>query len=130
MRSTATGIATTGSNAKHILLPVRHLCEWINHNILLELATAPLSKEDARLVSEAGSCHDCPKCTGHNTLLFEGIAAQRDFCIDVESGQPQVFLAMRPCGCACKPDRRCQTEPGTSSSRSLHANNRAKQLQA
>ena len=71
-----------GSKAKRILLPVRHLREWIEHNILLELGTAPFSKEDATLVSEAGSCHECPKRTGHNTLLFEGIAAQHDSCSD------------------------------------------------
>ena len=67
-----------GSKAKRILLPVRHLREWIERNILLELATAPFSKEDATLVPEAGSCLDCAKRTGHNTLLFEGIAAQHD----------------------------------------------------
>lgn len=71
-----------GSKAKRILLPVRHLREWIEHNILLELATAPFSKEDAALVSDAGSCVECPKRTGHNTLLFEGIAAQHDSCSD------------------------------------------------
>ena len=71
---------TGGSKAKRILLPVRHLREWIEHNILLELATAPFSKDDATLVPEAGSCHDCPKRTGHNTLLFEEIAAQHDSC--------------------------------------------------
>jgi ParB family transcriptional regulator, chromosome partitioning protein len=73
---------TNGSKAKKILLPVRHLREWIEHNILLELATAPFSKENATLVSEAGSCLDCPKRTGHNTLLFEGIGAQHDSCTD------------------------------------------------
>jgi ParB family chromosome partitioning protein len=73
---------TGGSKAKRILLPVRHLREWIEHNILLELSTAPFSKEDATLVPEAGSCHNCPKRTGHNTLLFEGIAAQHDSCSD------------------------------------------------
>ena len=73
---------TGGSKAKRILLPVRHLREWIEHNILLELATAPFSKEDATLVPEAGSCVECPKRTGHNTLLFEGIAAQHDSCSD------------------------------------------------
>ena len=73
---------TGGSKTKRILLPVRHLREWIEHNILLELASAPFSKEDATLVSEAGSCNDCQKRTGHNTLLFEGIAAQHDSCSD------------------------------------------------
>jgi len=71
-----------GSKAKRILLPVRHLREWIEHNILLELAAAPFSKEDAMLVPEAGSCLECPKRTGHNTLLFEGMGAQHDSCTD------------------------------------------------
>ena len=73
---------TGGSKAKRILLPVRHLREWIEHNILLELATAPFSKDDATLVPCAGSCVECPKRTGHNTLLFEGIAAKHDSCSD------------------------------------------------
>jgi ParB family chromosome partitioning protein len=71
-----------GSKPKRILLPLRHLREWIEHNILLELAAAPFSKEDATLVPDVGSCHDCTKRTGHNTLLFEGIAAQHDSCSD------------------------------------------------
>jgi len=73
---------TGGSKAKRILLPVRHLREWIEHNILLELATAPFSKEDATLVPDAGACVECPKRTGHNTLLFDGIASQHDSCSD------------------------------------------------
>ncbi|MGB6726712.1 MAG: hypothetical protein WBE74_12480, partial [Terracidiphilus sp.] len=74
---------TNGSKAKRILLPVRHLQQWIEHNILLELAAAPFSKEDAQLVPEAGSCIDCPKRTGHNTLLFAEIGAnQPDSCSD------------------------------------------------
>ncbi|HUZ97239.1 MAG TPA: ParB/RepB/Spo0J family partition protein, partial [Edaphobacter sp.] len=73
---------TNGSKPKRILLPVRHLQQWIEHNILLELATAPFSKDDATLVPDAGSCVECPKRTGHNTLLFEGIAAQHDSCSD------------------------------------------------
>ena len=71
-----------GSKSKRILLPVRHLREWIEHNILLELAAAPFSKEDAMLVPGAGSCLECPKRTGHNTLLFEGMGAQHDSCTD------------------------------------------------
>ncbi len=72
-----------GSKPKRILLPVRHLQQWIEHNILLELAVAPFSKKDAQLVPEAGSCVDCPKRTGHNTLLFAEIGAnQPDSCSD------------------------------------------------
>jgi ParB family chromosome partitioning protein len=63
------------------LLPVRHLQQWIEHNILLELASAPFSKEDAALVPEAGVCLDCPKRTGHNVLLFEGLT-HADQCSD------------------------------------------------
>jgi len=71
-----------GSKSKRILLPVRHLQQWIEHNILLALAAAPFSKDDAALVPEAGACRDCQKRTGHNTLLFEGIGAQHDSCSD------------------------------------------------
>jgi ParB family transcriptional regulator, chromosome partitioning protein len=67
---------TNSSKAKRILLPVRHLQQWIEHNILLELAAAPFSKEDAALVPEAGSCLECPKRTGQNILLFAEWAAQ------------------------------------------------------
>jgi ParB family chromosome partitioning protein len=71
-----------GSKAKRILLPVRHLQQWIEHNIFLELASAQFSKEDAQLVPEAGACLDCLKRTGHNTLLFEGMATLYDSCSD------------------------------------------------
>ncbi len=72
----------SGNKTKHILLPVRQLQTWIEHNILLELASAPFSEEDAQLLPEAGACIDCPKRTGHNALLFEGMAAQHDSCSD------------------------------------------------
>jgi len=71
-----------GSKSKRILLPVRRLREWIEHHILLELAAAPFSREDAALVPEAGSCAECSKRTGHNVLLFDGIAPQHDSCSD------------------------------------------------
>jgi ParB family chromosome partitioning protein len=70
-----------GSKSKRILLPVRHLREWIERNVLLDLAAAPFSKEDATLIPEAGSCLECPKRTGHNTLLFEGMT-HADRCSD------------------------------------------------
>jgi ParB family chromosome partitioning protein len=72
-----------GNKPKRILLPVRNLREWIEHNILLELATAPFAKNNALLVPEAGSCLDCPKRTGHNFLLFADMgAAHPDSCSD------------------------------------------------
>jgi ParB family chromosome partitioning protein len=71
------------NKSKHVLLPVRHLQQWIEHNILLELASAPFSKEDAQLVPEAGTCTDCPKRTGRNTLLFADMGTgQKDSCSD------------------------------------------------
>src|ERR1700735_797470 len=67
---------------KRILLPVRHLQQWIERNILLELASAPFSKEDATLLPEAGACVDCPKRTGFNTVLFGDMGGQQDSCSD------------------------------------------------
>jgi ParB family chromosome partitioning protein len=61
----------------------------------LELADAPFSKEDAALVPEAGSCIDCPKRTGHNVLLFEGIAAQHDSCSDPKCWAMKVDVHIR-----------------------------------
>jgi ParB family transcriptional regulator, chromosome partitioning protein len=75
--------AYSSGAAKRILLPVRHLRDWIEHNIFLELAEAPFSKEDAALVPEAGSCLECSKRTGYNTLLFEGMThSGSDQCSD------------------------------------------------
>jgi ParB family chromosome partitioning protein len=73
----------SGNKTKRILLPLRHLQQWIEHNILLELATAPFSKADAQLVPEAGSCIDCSKRTGHNILLFADMGtAHPNSCSD------------------------------------------------
>jgi ParB family chromosome partitioning protein len=63
-----------------ILLPVRELAAWIEQNILLSLDSVPFDKNDATLVSEAGSCAECPKRTGFNTLLFG--TAVHDACTD------------------------------------------------
>jgi len=76
---------------KRILLPVRHLQQWIEHNILLELGIAPFSKEDAQLVPEAGSCLECPKRTGHNVLLFSEIGKTHpDSCSDPKCYQAKL----------------------------------------
>jgi ParB family chromosome partitioning protein len=66
--------------AKRLLLPVRNLQFWIEHNILLILKQAPFSKRDAQLIPTAGSCVDCPKRTGHNKLLFADV--REDACTD------------------------------------------------
>jgi ParB family chromosome partitioning protein len=80
---------------KRVLLPVRHLQQWIEHNILLELADAPFSKEDVALVPEAGSCVECPKRTGHNVLLFSGLALQHDSCSDPKCWTIKVDVHVR-----------------------------------
>jgi ParB family chromosome partitioning protein len=72
--------AGAGAKAKRILLPVRHLQHWIEHNVLLLLKQAPFNKRDAQLVPAAGSCVDCPKRTGHNKLLFADV--REDACTD------------------------------------------------
>ncbi|GGA80150.1 hypothetical protein GCM10011507_34250 [Edaphobacter acidisoli] len=69
-----------GSKGKRILLPVRHLHEWIEQNVLLVLKLAPFDTKDAALVPSAGSCLDCPKRTGHNKLLFADV--REDACTD------------------------------------------------
>ena len=78
-----------GGKPKRILLPVRHIQQWIEQNILLELASAPFSKEDAQLVPEAGSCVECPKRTGHNTLLFDEMS-NIDRCSDPKCYQAKL----------------------------------------
>jgi len=65
-----------------IVLPVRHLQYWIEHNVLLLLKQAPFNKRDAQLLPAAGSCVDCPKRTGHNKLLFADVSGNADACTD------------------------------------------------
>ena len=76
------------SKSKRLLLPVRNLQQWIEHNILLILKDAPFSKSDATLNPEAGACLDCPKRTGHNKLLFADV--QQDACTDPACYQAKV----------------------------------------
>jgi ParB family chromosome partitioning protein len=71
-----------GAKAKRILLPVRHLQQWIEQKVLLLLKEAPFNKRDSQLVPTAGSCVDCPKRTGHNKLLFADLSGNSDACTD------------------------------------------------
>lgn len=68
------------SKAKRILLPVRHLQQWIEQNVMLILNEAPFDKRDSQLAPAAGSCLECPKRTGHNKLLFADV--RQDACTD------------------------------------------------
>jgi ParB family chromosome partitioning protein len=81
--------ASADRKAKRILLPVRNLQTWIEQNILLSLKDAPFDKRDAHLVAIAGSCVDCSKRTGHNTLLFSDLGKQ-DACTDPSCHQAKV----------------------------------------
>lgn len=69
-----------GSAQTEILLPVRELAGWIESNLVLDLQTAPFDQADATLAPEAGSCSDCVKRTGANSLLFP--EAHHDACLD------------------------------------------------
>jgi ParB family chromosome partitioning protein len=75
---------TVWSNGKEsrVVMPLRDLTAWIEQNILLSLDSVPFDKNDATLVPEAGSCAECPKRTGFNTLLFGELGSQHDSCSD------------------------------------------------
>ncbi len=63
-----------------VLIPVKELAAWIETNLLLDLKAAPFDRADASLVPEAGSCHNCSKRTGANSLLFP--ESSHDACLD------------------------------------------------
>lgn len=73
---------TVWSNGREtrMLVPLRDFTAWIEQNILLSLDHVPFDKSDATLVPEGGSCAECPKRTGFNTLLFG--TAVHDACSD------------------------------------------------
>lgn len=71
----------TGNGNSRVLLPLRDFLAWIEQNILLSLNRVPFDTKDATLLPEAGSCTECPKRTGFNTLLF-GEMSQHDSCTD------------------------------------------------
>jgi ParB family chromosome partitioning protein len=71
-----------GGKDTRVVLPLRDFTAWIEQNILLSLDKVPFDKNDATLVPEAGSCAECPKRTGFNTLLFGELGNQHDRCSD------------------------------------------------
>lgn len=70
-----------GGTQSRVALPLRDFTAWVQQNILLSLDSVPFDKNDTTLVPEAGSCAECPKRTGFNTLLF-GEMSNRDQCTD------------------------------------------------
>ena len=69
-----------GNNTDRSLVPVNRLQAWIAQNVYLSLKSVPFSKDDDTLLPEAGSCANCPKRTGFNTLLFSEV--REDSCSD------------------------------------------------
>jgi ParB family chromosome partitioning protein len=68
------------NESERSLVPASRLQAWIEQNVYLSLKSVPFSKEDERLLPEAGSCAKCPKRTGFNTLLFSEV--KDDSCSD------------------------------------------------
>jgi ParB family chromosome partitioning protein len=68
------------SDSERSLVPASRLQAWIEQNVYLSLKSVPFSKEDERLLPEAGSCANCPKRTGFNALLFSEV--REDSCAD------------------------------------------------
>jgi ParB family chromosome partitioning protein len=68
------------NDAERSLVPVSRLQAWVEQNVYLILKSVPFSKDDETLVPEAGSCANCPKRTGFNTLLFSEV--REDSCAD------------------------------------------------
>ena len=61
------------NDSERSFIPANRLQAWIAQNVYLSLKSVPFSKEDETLVPEAGSCANCTKRTGFNTLLFSEV---------------------------------------------------------
>lgn len=61
-------------------LSVRAAAEHIQRRYMLNLSTAIFKTTDAKLLASAGACGNCPKRTGNQPEIFEGISA--DVCTD------------------------------------------------
>src|SRR5438270_281914 len=83
----------TSEGNTQVLIPVRELAAWIESNILLQLASAPFDKQDEALVSEAGSCVNCPKRTGFNKLLFPEV--RKDSCTSPDCFRAKIDASVK-----------------------------------
>jgi ParB family chromosome partitioning protein len=68
------------NDTERSLVPANRLQAWIAQNVYLILKSVPFSKDDETLLPEAGSCANCQKRTGFNTLLFAEV--REDSCTD------------------------------------------------
>lgn len=71
------------------VLPVRQAAEHIHRNYMLRLKEAPFATTDAKLVTKAGACGECPMRTGNQPELFSDVG-NADVCTD-----PSCFAAKR-----------------------------------
>ena len=62
-------------------MSVRHLAQWIEQNVHLDLSSAPWDKAAPALLPPAGACTTCPKRTGFVPELFPDIK-KKDTCTD------------------------------------------------
>jgi len=60
---------------------VKYLQSWLEHNVHLNLQSAPFKLDDARLRPDGLTCIDCPERTGHNQMLFNDIS-NTDTCLN------------------------------------------------
>jgi ParB family chromosome partitioning protein len=64
-----------------VTVSVKQLEAWIHANLLLDLASAPFSPKDEKLLPKAGACTTCPKRTGNQAALFPELK-KTDVCTD------------------------------------------------
>ncbi len=80
-------------------ISVRHLGDWIQRSVLMELSKACWKLDDADLVAKAGSCQACPKRTGYQPALFADVCSdgKKDYCLDRAcfAKKQQAILARR-----------------------------------
>ncbi|MGB8492915.1 MAG: ParB/RepB/Spo0J family partition protein [Candidatus Acidiferrum sp.] len=83
------------NDTERSLVPISRLQAWIAQNVYLSLNSVPFSKDDETLVPKAGSCANCPKRTGFNTLLFSEV--REDSCSDAAcfNGKLDAHIAQR-----------------------------------
>lgn len=70
---------------------------WIRRMILTQYLTAlhsaPFKRGDATLVPEAGACTKCPKRTGQQAELWDGVEDRKEVCTDRACFQSKVAAA-------------------------------------
>ena len=59
----------------------RKAVEHIQQRYMLDLAAAPFSLTDAKLLTSAGACSQCPKRTGNQPVIFADVTSA-DVCTD------------------------------------------------